>query len=460
MDQTEFLTLRDRIGGSLVLNGDPGYDEARRVWNGMIDRRPEAVLRVASVDDVVTALAFARQASLTVAVRGGGHSVAGNGSVDAGLVIDLGGLASVEVDADERTVRVAGGARLGDVDRATAEHGLAVPLGVVSRTGVAGLTLGGGVGWLLRAHGLSIDNLLSADVVTAAGTQVRASASENPDLFWGLRGGGGNFGVVTSLTFRAHPLPAAVFAGNLIYRPEHWKKALLAFDEWGRSVADELTATATFIVPPPDWELGEDPLLLVGFAWSGADAAAGDAAIASLRVEAPPDLEAVELMPWAQWQSAVDDTFPVGVRAYWKNTSFDRLDEEVVDVIVARATEQTWQGTGFDIHLMGGAFARVPEDDTAFPTRTARYWLNIYGFWANEADDADRIRFVRGFADDMADFSTGGQYVNFMAGEDPAPAGVTPLPVYGEEALRRLAAVKASWDPDNMFRLNHNILPG
>ncbi|MET4639122.1 FAD-binding oxidoreductase [Mycetocola sp. 2940] len=460
MDQPDLSALRERIGGTLVLDGDPGFDDARRIWNGMIDRRPVAVLRVASVDDVVAALAFAREASLSVAVRGGGHNVAGNGSVDAGLVIDLGGLASVEVDAGERTVRVGGGARLGDVDRATAEYGLAVPLGVVSRTGVAGLTLGGGVGWLLRAHGLSIDSLLSADVVTASGTLVRASARENPDLFWGLRGGGGNFGVVTSLTFRAHPIPAPVFAGNLIYRPDHWRQALLAFDEWGRTLPDELTAIATFIVPPPDWELGADPLLLVGFAWSGADAAAGEAAIEPLRREAPPDLEAIEPMTWPQWQSAVDDTFPFGVRAYWKNTSFDRLDEEVADVLVRRALEQTWQGTGFDIHLMGGAFARVPEGDTAFPARSARYWLNIYGFWANESDDADRIRFVRGFADDMAGFSSGGQYVNFMAAEDPAPAGVAPAPVYGEETLRRLGAVKASWDPDNVFRLNHNILPG
>lgn len=460
MNKVDVSALRGRIGGTLVLDGDPDYDDARRVWNGMIDRRPAAVLRVASVGDVVTALAFAREASLTVAVRGGGHNVAGNGSVDAGLVIDLGELAAVEVDPTQRTVRVGGGAKLGDVDRATAPHGLAVPLGVVSRTGVAGLTLGGGVGWLLRAHGLSIDSLLSADVVTASGNLVQASMSDNADLFWGLRGGGGNFGVVTSLTFRAHPLAASVIAGNLVYRPDHWRQALRALDGWGHSLPDELTVIATFIAPPEDWGLGTDPLLLLGFAWSGADAAAGEAAISILRREAPPDLEVIEPVSWPQWQSAVDDTFPFGVRAYWKNTAFDRLDEDVVDVIVRRALEQTWQGTGFDIHLMGGAFARVPEGDTAFPTRSARYWINIYGFWADQADDADRIRFVRGFADDMVGFSSGAQYVNFMAAEDPAHTGVAPAPVYSGETLRRLAAVKASWDPENMFRLNHNILPG
>lgn len=460
LDEQTIAGLRDEVAGTVLLPGDDGYDEARRVWNGMIERWPAAVVRAGTEADIAPVVRCARENRLPLAVRGGGHGVAGNGTVDAGLVLDLGGLREVSVDPARGTVRVQPGATLADLDRATAPHGLAVPTGVVSSTGVAGLTLGGGFGWLTRPNGLGADNLLSIDLVTADGATVTASESENRELFWGLRGGGGNFGVVSSFTFRARPLPAEVFSGNLIYYgPEHWTIALQAWAQWTQDLPDEMTSIITVLVPPPGWELGEEPALVIGFCWASAVFEAGERAVEALRQAAHPDTEVVEPSTWVQWQSAMDELFPKGVRAYWKNTSFDRLDDEVIAVIVARAAEQTWHGTAFDIHHLGGAFGRVPEDATPFPNRSARFWLNIYGFWNDAADDAARINFVRGFATDMRPFATGGQYINFMGaepGQDPRSLAVT---VYGPEKLERLIELKRNYDPDNVFRLNHNIRP-
>ena len=455
-----FDELRAHLAGTVLLPQDAGYDEARRVWNGMIDRRPAVVVRAASPADIAPSVRFARERGMPIAVRGGGHNVAGNGTVDGGLVLDLGALNSVDVDEETGVVRVEAGATMGDVDRATVPHGLAVPMGVVSGTGVAGLTLGGGVGWLTRAYGLAADNLISVKVVTASGETVRASGTEHPELFWGIRGGGGNFGVVSSFTFRAHPLPAEVFSGNLIYGRERWQGALRAWENWTRDLPDELTSIISFFVPPASWELGDDPMMLLGFTWASPDVMKGERIINVLRNAAPPDVEVVEPARWTEWQTAADEMFPKGVRAYWKNTSFDRLDEDVIEAIVRRAAEQTWRGTGFDIHHMGGAYERVPEDATPFPNRAARFWLNIYGFWPDAADDAARVSFVRGFAADMEPFATGGQYVNFMAAERGADPRALALAAYGPEKLERLTSLKRQYDPDNIFRLNHNIPPG
>jgi FAD/FMN-containing dehydrogenase len=395
-----------------------------------------------------------------LAIRAGGHNVAGNGTVDGGIVLDLGGLTGVEVDPARREVRVGPGATLGDVDRATEPHGLAVPVGVVSGTGVAGLTLGGGVGWLTRAYGLSVDNLLGVDVVTAAGDDVHASATENADLFWGLRGGGGNFGVVASMTFRAHPLGPDILAGNFFYGRDRWPDALRGWDAWAADVPDALTSIATFMVPPAEYELGDDPLMFLGWLWASEDRAEGERVVDGLRRAVPPEIEVVEPVTWTAWQSQADLLFPKGVRAYWKNTSFDRLDDATIEIIARRGAEQTWRGTGFDIHHMGGAFGRVPVDATPFPNRSADYWLNVYGYWPDAADDAARIAFVRGFAADMQPHASGGQYVNFLGQEGVQDAHAAALAVYGPEKLARLTALKRRYDPDNMFRLNHNIPPG
>ncbi|PFG40873.1 FAD/FMN-containing dehydrogenase [Georgenia soli] len=452
--------LRRRLRGTVVTADDDGYEDARRVWNGMIDKFPVAVVRVADEDDVVTVVGHAREHGLPLAVRGGGHGVAGYGTVDDGVVIDLGALHAVQVNAQERVVRVGGGANLGDVDRATAPYDLAVPLGVVSKTGVGGLTLGGGVGWLTRSHGLTADNMLAAEVVTAAGERLRASETENPELLWGLRGGGGNFGVVTSFTFRAHPLPTQeLCAVNLIYAEPGWRPALDAWERWTRDLPDAMQSILTFIVPPPELEAGDDPLLIIACAWADpADRDTGERLLGTLRRAAPPDLVEEET-DWVAWQSAFDLLGARGRRGYWKNTSFDRLDDEVTDLLLRRAAEQRWPGTGVDIHHMGGAFARVPEDATPFPTRSARFWLNLYGVWAGAEDDDRLTAWVRAFAGDMQRFSTGGLYVNFMGREttaDPAEA----RRIYGTEKLTRLVSLKRRYDPDNVFRLNHNIAPG
>lgn len=459
ISQDPMAEFRSTLQGRVILPVDPEYESARRIWNGMIDRRPAVIVQAAAITDVAPAVQYARQQHLQLAVRGGGHNVAGNSTVDGGLMLDLGALRSVNVDPSSRTVQVQPGATLADVDRATSVHHLAVPLGVVSATGVAGLTLGGGFGWLTRAHGLSIDNLLAADVVTADGGQVTASESINPELFWGLRGGGGNFGVVTSFTFQAHPLPAKVLSGNFVYYgQEHFVQALQAWEQWTRGLPEAMTSISSSMVPPPSWELGNAPALLLGFCWASDDIEEGERLIEQLRRAVPPDVEAVESVPWAEWQSAADELFPKGVRAYWKNAAFAQLTPEALNILAAKTAEQDWRGTAFDIHHMGGAMSRVAGDATPFPERGAQYWLNIYGFWNDAADDDARAGFIRGFAGEMKPFASGGQYSNFMAAEGQHPMEQA-LASFGRSNLERLRELKRAYDPENIFRLNHNILP-
>jgi FAD/FMN-containing dehydrogenase len=453
--------LRTRVSGTVTGQGDAGYDEARAVWNAMMDRRrPWAVVRAAGAGDVAPTIGFARDHGLDLAVRGGGHNVAGNGTVDDGLVLDLADLHAVSVDPAAATVRVEGGATLAHVDAATEPHGLAVPMGVVSGTGVGGLTQGGGFGWLTAECGLTADNLVSVELVTADGEQLTASETEHPDLFWALHGGGGNFGVVTAFTFRAHRHGPQVFAGNFVYRQDRWRQAWAAVEEWTRDLPDEMTAITSTLTLPPVADLGDEPLLLVGFAWASADRAAGEAHVGRLRELAPPDEEDLGDMRWVEWQSALDFLVPKGVRAYWRNTSFDRLDDEVIDVLVRRGAEQTWVGTAFDVHHLGGAFGRVLEEATPFPNRAARFWLNIYGFWTDPADDDARIAFVRGMSTDMEPFSTGGHYSNFQGAEPAGHREYDPRTVFGPTKYQRLVDVKRRYDPENVFHVNSNIPPG
>lgn len=312
------------------------------------------------------------------------------------------------------------------------------------------------MGWLTRAHGLTVDNLVDADVVTADGHRVRAA--DDPELLWGLRGGGGNFGVVTSFVLRAHPLGPEVYGANHVYRPPRWRTALQTWEAWTRKLPDEMQSIITVLAPPPEVGVGTDPVLIVGAVWAGPQQADGAHLVGELRSAAEPDVEESGPVPWTAWQSAMDGLFPRGSRAYWKNTSFDRLDEEVISVLERRGTEQTWHGTAMDIHHMGGAFARVPRDATPFPARDARFWLNVYGFWQDPADDAARTAFVRGVAADMAPVATGGTYVNFM-GRAENESRVAAEEVYGAAKLARLVALKRRYDPDNVFRRNHNIPP-
>jgi hypothetical protein len=366
----------------------------------------------------------------------------------------------VRVDPVGQTARVEPGVTLGALDRETEPFGLAVPIGVVSGTGVAGLTLGGGVGWLTRPYGLSVDNLLSADVVTADGRLVHAGESQEPDLFWGLRGGGGNFGIVTSFQFRAYPLGPNVYAGALIYEQPRWRDALIAFDAWAGGLPEQMNPIISFITPPPSWELPNRTLMLMGFAWAGAQVADGERVLARLQESLPPDTVIAEPTKWIAVQSSADELFPRGVRAYWKNASLDRLNGPVIDAIIDYAGRMPSQRTGFDIHLMGGAFGRVPEDATPFPNRSARFWLNMYAVWDSPADDARGTAWARGFHAAIRPHAAAGEYVNFLgASAGDLDQTQQAVAAYGAAKVERLAALKARWDPDNVFRLNHNIVP-
>ena len=413
-----------------------------------------------SARDVAPAVRFGLEHDLLIAVRGGGHSVAGHGTVEGGLVIDLSLMRDVEVDAARRTVRVEPGVTLADLDRATQRHGLVVPSGVISATGIAGLTLGGGIGWLSRPYGLTIDSLLGADLVTADARMVRASQDEEPDLLWALRGGGGNFGIVTSFEFKAYPIGPTILGGNLIYRRQKWTDALRAFAAWTPDLPDEMTAIVTFVVPPPHWELGNETIMILGFAWAGSDAEAGARLVEPLRTGMPPDVEVVEPTEWLAWQSAADELFPKGVRAYWKNLSLDHLDEPTIQALVGGAATMAPRPAGVDIHHLGGAVRRVAEDATAFPNRSAEYWVNFYAVWHSpEEDDAGRA-WARASYDALRPSAADGEYVNFLgASPGEADASTAALSAYGAEKLNRLRALKRRWDPDNVFRLNHNIDP-
>jgi FAD/FMN-containing dehydrogenase len=346
---------------------------------------------------------------------------------------------------------------LGDLDRATEPDGLIVPAGVVSGTGLFGLTLGGGFGWLTRAYGLTIDSMLAAKLVTADGSHLRASDDENHELFWGLRGGGGNFGVVTSITYRARRLGPKVFSGNLIYNRPNWRAALEGYARWTADLPDELTSIVSFLVPAPSWDLGDDTIMLVGFTWVGDDQVEADRLVNRMRGLAKPDVEVVEPARWVEWQSQADELFPRGSRAYWKNVPFDSLGESEISAILEHV-ERLAPGSAADIHHMGGAVARVAHDATAFPDRSANYWLNIYGFWSDAAEDEQRIAWTRSFHGALQSSARAGEYVNFLGTEGPrADARQLALTSYGQEKFDRLVALKQRYDPTNLFRLNHNI---
>jgi hypothetical protein len=450
------------LDGTLVLPADPEWEVARSVWNGMVDRQPLGVIRCASPADIAVGVTFARERRLPLAIRGGGHNVAGNGTVDGGLVLDLSLMRRVEVDAPRRIVRVEGGATLGDLDRATVEHALVVPSGVVSGTGVAGLTLGGGMGWLTRPYGLTVDSLVASDVITADGRSVRASATEHPDLFWGIRGGGGNFGVVATFELEAHPLGPDVFAGACFYTRPHWEAALRFYAEWAPSIPDELTTIVTWLTPPDDWlpvRLQGQAMLALSFCWAVPDMAGGERAVADLLRAGPPDHIAVGPTPWLDLQTSADAAFPHGIRAYFKSTYLDELDEDTILTLVEHSARRRSPLAGTDIHQLGGAFARVGDDATPFGRRDARYILNVWGVWRDPADDALEIAWVRDFWTAMQPHARGGHYLNFLGADDREEVRSQLREIYAPGIYDRLVALKDSWDPTNLFRLNHNIPP-
>jgi len=452
------------LRGKVFRPDDIGYDESRTVFNKMHDRRPGLIVRCSGTADVVDAVRFAAKQGLLLAVRSGGHSVASNSSCEGGLVIDLSAMNHVHVDARRRVAEVAGGATWGDVDRETALYGLVTPGGAVSTTGVAGLTLGGGIGWLMRKHGLACDGLLAAQVVAASGEVVTASAKENADLLWALQGGGGNFGVVTRLELQLHPMEAEVLVALPIYGVDQAPSVLPAWREWAATIPDEVMTNAIFWTipgPPMPPELHGKAVFITPALYAGkADAA--EAVLEPLRQLGTPLFDLTQAMPFALGlQRAFDPFFgELGQHiSYWKATFLDDLSDSAIDLILRRAGERPDPWTLINIPRLGGAFARKGPGDTAFGDRSARFMLSIDGNWHDPAQNAPNVAWVRRFWDDLLPYSTGRNYVNFLGDEgDLTPSQALTRSVY-QENYERLVDVKTKYDPTNLFQMNQNILP-
>jgi FAD/FMN-containing dehydrogenase len=444
--------------GQILVPGDPDYDEARALFNGMVDRRPERIVRCLSPGDVVAALAMAREAGLPVSVYGGGHGVTGSAVVDGGICIDLRPIDHVVVDPVERTVRVGGGATWAPVDAATQEHGLAVTGGRVSHTGVGGLALGSGSGWLERKLGFTCDNMLSAEVVTADGRVVTASARENPDLFWALRGGGGNFGVVTEFTFRLHPVGPIVLGGMLMYPAAMARDLVRNWRDYMLGAPDEVGSGVAFITAPPLDFVPEpvrgQPVVGVVVCYAG-DPEEGRRVMAPILEWGPPAINLVQPMPYVAVQQLIDEGNAHGKRNYWSAEFLTGLPDEAVDAWVENATRPISPFSQALILAGGGAIARVPEDATAFGQRTSPFNIHLLGMWERPEDDEANIAHTRGLAAAMKPWTTGRVYLNFIGDEGRGRVEAA----FGPEKYARLQQLKRIWDPENVFRHNQNIIP-
>jgi FAD/FMN-containing dehydrogenase len=451
--------LAEHLVGRVVAPGDAEYETARRVWNGMIDKRPAAIARCADADDVATAVRFAADRGLPLAVRGGGHNVAGTAVVDDGLVIDLSAMRAVRLDVSGRTVHVQGGATWADVDQVTAPLGLATTGGVVSETGVAGLALSGGVSHQRRRDGMTVDNLVSAEVVLADGRRVRASAGEHPDLHWALRGGGGNFGVVTSFELRLHELGPEVFGLNVAYPIEEAARVLAGWREAVADAPDELsTAGLVWSLPVVD-ELPEElrgrPYVGVAGMWAG-DPDDGERATRGLRELATPLLDMSGPVEYLDFQRSLDPFFPAGPRRYWKALYLDGLTDAAIDTTVDWSNRRPSNDTLVIIRHCGGAMARVGAEETAFGDRSSEWMLSVDSTWHDPADDDANVAYTRAFWDAAVPFSNGQTYFNFPGLFEEGEAAVRSS--YGANHTR-LARIKAAYDPDNRFRPGQNIQP-
>src|SRR5215208_2409929 len=435
--------------------GSPAYEDACVLFNAMIETRPRFVARCSNAGDVAAALAFAAERGLEVSVRAGGHAVTGKALCE-GVVLDVRGIDFVEVDPARRMVRVGGGATWAQVDRATQEHGLATTGGRVSTTGVAGLTLGGGSGWLERKHGLACDNLLAAELVTADGELVRASATENPELLWALRGGGGNFGVVTALELTLHPVGPEVLAGLVVYPEARAAELLRAFRDLMRDAPDELSLAYVHLTVPEDPDFAPEwhgrPAVAVAGMWAG-DPAAGEPVLAGVRGLGDPIADLFGPMPYAGFQCALDD--PPGYRNHWTAEQAHDLPDALVDAIVEQCRARPAGPSQLFLVGWGGAMARIGREHSPLAERSARFVVHPLAMWEDAADDERSIAWSRGFRALMAPYRTGGAYLNFLGdeGEDRVRAA------FGADAHGRLARVKARWDPRNVFRGNQNLLP-
>lgn len=449
--------LKEGFEGEVLVRGDGPYESARGLWNAMIDRHPAVIARCRTTRDVVRALAFAKEFGLPLAVRGGGHNIAGLATVEGGLVVDLSAMRAARVDPAARLVTIEGGATLAELDAATQAHGLATPVGINSTTGIAGLTLGGGFGWLSRKYGMTVDNLESAEVVTAAGEVVRASATENPDLFWALRGGGGNFGVVTRFEFRLHPVGPDVLSGLVVYPGSEAKSVLRQYRDFVAAAPDDLSVWALLRKCPPlpflPGEVHGTGILALALVYAG-DPARGEELVAPLRRFGHPVGEHVGVQPYAAWQQAFDPLLAAGARNYWKSHNLAALDDGLFDVLVDFADRVPSPHCEIFLASLGGATGRPAPDALAYPHRDAKFVLNVHGRWEEPAGDEAGIRWARDFFQASARYAGPGVYVNFLTGDE----GDRVRSAYGAN-WDRLARAKRAWDPENLFRVNQNIAP-
>jgi hypothetical protein len=450
--------LAEGVRGEVIRPADAGYDDARAVWNGAIDRHPALIVRCAGVADVMRAVEFARSEQLVVAVRGGKHSIPGFSTVDGGIVIDLSPMQGIRVDPEARTVRAQGGVTWSALDHETQAFGLAVTGGLVSSTGIAGFTLGGGIGWLMRKHGLTADNLIGADVVTADGRLVHASADENPELFWGLRGGGGNFGIVTSFEYKVHPVGPVVMGGPVIYPGSMAGDILRFYREWSKDAPDELTTLVSLATAPPapfipeEWH-GKRIVIIPGvYAGSVED---GERAMRPLRQLGEPVADLMGPLPYVAMQSLLDPLWGPGAHNYFKAGWLRGLDDRAIDTLVDYHRDASSPKSEIHVHQMGGAVARVGAGATAFGDRSAPFLLNIIAstFTAEGYDDA--VGWAQGLHGAMDPSLTGGTYVNFISAEGPDRV----RDAYSADTYERLRALKREYDPGNLFRLNQNVRP-
>jgi FAD/FMN-containing dehydrogenase len=452
---TPTMELRSRLRGGLYEPGEPAFADTCTLFNAMIERRPRLVARCSNVDDVVASIAFARKQGLGLAVRAGGHSVTGRSLCDDGLVIDLRDLHDVEVDRERRVARVGGGATWADIDRACQRHGLATTGGRVSTTGVAGLTLGGGSGWLERKHGLACDNLVAAELVTADGARVRASADENPELLWALRGGGGNFGIVTALEFRLHRLPRQVLAGLVLHPADRGRELLRLFRDVMVDAPDELGLAFAYITAPAEPGIPEtlhgQPAVIVAGMYAG-PLEAGEQALQEVRRFGPPAADFFEPTAYADFQCSLDD--PPGYRNYWTAEHIADLTDDAIDVIARRSQQIPPSPSQLFIVPWGGQVAKLGPETSPMAGRQAAFIVHPLLLWDDPVDDECMLELGRAYRDDLRPFSSGATYLNFLGdeGSDRVRAG------FGS-SYERLIQVKTAWDPDNIFRGNQNLRP-
>jgi FAD/FMN-containing dehydrogenase len=451
LSKATIAELARGLRGQLLRPGETGYDAARTVWNAMVDKRPAMIARCAGVPDVIRSVDFARDHGLLLSVRGGGHNVAGNAVCDGGLMIDLSTMRGIRVDAQRRVVRADGGCTWRDVDQETAGSGLATTGGIIPATGIGGLTLGGGLGWLMRKYGLSCDNLLSADVVLASGQLVAASPTENPDLFWALRGGGGNFGIVTSFEYRLHPV-LQVLGGMVVHPLERAHEVLSYLREFTKAAPDELVCMAVLLTGPDGAKI-----LAVVTCYCG-PLTEGERVLRPLRQFGPPAADQIAAMPYVQLQGLLEAGFPPGLQNYWKSSFLHDLSDKAIALAIEAFRHVPSPSSAIAFEQLGGAMSRVGENDSAFGHRNAPFNFLVVSSWPDPAENSAHIAWTRSLAEAMQPFSADGVYVNYL-GHETDEGRDRIQAAYGPAKYARLLALKKNYDPDNLFRINQNIRP-